>query len=211
MAKIERFHAKGKEISLVGTGHVLRKSVLAVRKEIRGFCPDTVALELDMNRFIAIERGTKATPKGLVQHALFWLQKRAGETTGVRPGAEMLAAAKEAREHNVPVALIDRDIRITLGRALRNITLSEKLKLAWGAIGGFFEVGDKAKLDSLIGQKDELMGEFERELPSVYKALVTERDSHMATAIQSIPAARVLVVVGAGHMPGIRKRLEYRK
>lgn len=207
MAKIERFSTRDKQISIVGTGHVLKKSVHAVKKEIKDFKPDTVALELDMNRFIALERGMKTKPNGLIQLFLTELQKYAGETTGVKPGSEMLAAAKEARRHGIPVALIDRDIRITLNRALRNITLQEKLKLLWDCIIGFFEVGDTDKLNSLIDQKDELMHEFEKELPSVYNALVTERDAHMAMAIQSLPAIRVLVVVGAGHMAGIRKRL----
>jgi len=211
MAKIERFKSKDKEISIVGTGHVLRKSLQAVKSETQEFKPDVVALELDMPRFLALRKRKRPKPKGIVERLLFELQKEASKTTGVKAGAEMLAAAREARKHNIPVVLIDRDIRITLKRALHNMSFSEKLKLLVGMIGGIFEVRDKAKLDSLIGQKDELMEEFKKELPSFYKALVTERDVYMARAIASLPQSRVMVVVGAGHLNGLKKRLEYRK
>ncbi|MCK4327210.1 MAG: TraB/GumN family protein [Candidatus Diapherotrites archaeon] len=211
MAKIERFKTKDKAISIVGTGHVLRKSLQAVKSEIQDFAPDAVALELDLGRFLALTQRTRPRPKGFVEVLLFELQKQAGKTTGVKPGAEMVAAAREARKHGIPVVLVDRDIRVTLKRALRNMTLSEKVKLLTGIIGGFFEVRDKARLNTLIDQKDELMVEFKRELPSVYKALVTERDAYMAKAISSLPYSKVLAVVGAGHIAGIRKRLEYRK
>ncbi len=209
--QIEHFTAHGKQISIVGTGHVLRESVNAVKKEIKDFQPDTVAIELDMNRFLALEKRKRVKPKKLVERLLYELQKQAGQTTGISPGAEMKAAAREAGKHRIPVALIDRDIRITLNRALRNITFKEKLKLLYGILGGFIEVRDKRKLDTLIDQKDELMIEFEKELPSVYKALVTERDTYMARAILTIPANKIMVVVGAGHTTGIKKQLEYRK
>ena len=211
MAKIERFSTKQKEISAVGTGHVLQKSLQAVKSEIQDFAPEAVALELDLPRFLALTKKKKRKPKGIAERLLFELQSQAGKTTGVRPGAEMLAAAREARRHNIPVVLIDRDIRITLRRAFGGMTIKEKLKLLAGVVGGFFEVRDKSKLDSLISQKDELMVEFRRELPSAYRALVTERDAYMSKAISALPYSRVLLVVGAGHLSGIRKRLEYRK
>jgi len=68
-------------------------------------------------------------------------------------------------------------------------------------------MGDKQALDSLISQKDELMLEFKRELPHLYRALVTERDSYMAGAISQLPFSRILVVVGAAHLNGIKKEL----
>jgi len=211
MAKSELFRAGDKEILAIGTGHVLRDSVNAVRREIKAFQPDIVALELDMNRYLALTRKARGKPAGIIWRLLALLQERAGRTTGIKPGGEMLAAAREAARSRIPVALIDQDIRVTLRNTLRNMTLREKLKLAWGAVFGFIEVGNKETLDSILDQKDELMGEFKRELPGAYRALVTERDDYMARAITQLPTGKVLVVVGAGHLVGIRKRLEYRK
>jgi pheromone shutdown protein TraB len=185
--------------------------VRAAQKEIKAFKPGAVALELDMPRFVALTRRARPQPRGLVQMALMELQKRAAQATSVRAGAEMMAAAKAARKAKIPVVLIDRDIRITLNRAIRSLTLKEKLKLGWGVIAAFFEVGDAKKLNSLLGQKDELMAEFKREFPGFYHALVTERDEHMAGALHSLPYGRVVVVVGAGHLTGVRKNLEYWK
>ena len=82
-----------------------------------------------------------------------------------------------------------------------------KAKLIWGLAAGFFEMGDKQALDGLMNQKDELMLEFKRELPHLYRALVTERDNYMAGAISQLPFCRILVVVGAAHVNGIKKRL----
>ena len=107
--------------------------------------------------------------------------------------------------------LIDQDIRVTLQRGLGNMTRKEKLKLVWGLIAGFFEVGNKDTLDALLDQKDDLMEEFKHELPSIYKAFVTERDIYMAQAVSNLPHSRILVVVGAGHLSGIKKLLESQK
>ena len=86
MAKIERFKTRTKEISVVGTGHVLRKSLQAVKSEIRDFGPDVVALELDLPRFIALTTRRRPKPKGIKEQvkrgfltereALKWLMTR---------------------------------------------------------------------------------------------------------------------------------------
>jgi pheromone shutdown protein TraB len=115
------------EICLVGTAHVSQKSVEDVRAAIEEFQPDIVGVELDQGRFISLTQET-ADPtvteilKGgnfarlIVQWILAFIQQRIGAETGVKPGAEMLAAIEEAEAHQKPVALIDRDIRITLSR-----------------------------------------------------------------------------------------------
>ncbi len=210
MALAERFFSRNKEIAIVGTGHVLHSSISAVRREIQSFKPELVAIELDMGRFIAISRRAKPRAKGVFVNLLSSLQQRAARTTGVRAGSEMLAAVREARKHNIPVALIDQDIRITLRRALHGMTLREKAKLGWNLLFGAFEAGNKEKLDSIISQKDELMAKFKQELPNLYATLVTERDEYMARAVAQQPFQRILIVVGAAHVTGLRKRLEYR-
>ena len=66
----------------------------------------------------------------LLQWILAYIQRRIGLDVGVEPGAEMKAAVEAAEERGIAVALIDRDIRITLQRFWRSLsTLREKLQM----------------------------------------------------------------------------------
>jgi len=47
---------------------------------------------------------------------LAYVQKKIGADTGVKPGAEMMAAIEQAENQVQKIALIDRDIQLTLGR-----------------------------------------------------------------------------------------------
>ena len=127
------------EIHLVGTAHVSQKSIEDVRSAIEGFEPDIVGVELDRGRYVSLteevaEPSIADILKGgnfgqlLVQWVLTYIQQRIGAETGVKPGAEMLVAIEEAEKHQKPVAFIDRDIRITLGRFWGRMDL-EKIKL----------------------------------------------------------------------------------
>ncbi len=70
---------KPTEIIFVGTGHIFKKSVVAVKKTIRSKTPDFVAVELDPMRFQALKErmvnpGAKRkfdpSPTGLVNWLL---------------------------------------------------------------------------------------------------------------------------------------------
>ena len=52
----------------------------------------------------------------LVHWLLAYVQKKIGDDMGVKPGAEMLSAIEEAEASGARVALIDRDIQVTLQR-----------------------------------------------------------------------------------------------
>ncbi|MDL5504045.1 MAG: TraB domain-containing protein, partial [Candidatus Methanoperedens sp.] len=95
----------GRSIIIVGTAHVSEKSIAEVNEVIEREKPDIVAVELDMARFQAIkgeEQVKDINVKDLLSEGKFyyfmlhWLlayvQKKIGADTGVKPGAEMMAA-----------------------------------------------------------------------------------------------------------------------
>jgi pheromone shutdown-related protein TraB len=54
---------------------------------------------------------------------------------------------------------------------------------------------------------EEAMQDFAKALPQVRESLIDERDRYLAQKISAAPGARVVAVVGAGHVPGISRYL----
>lgn len=52
-------------------------------------------------------------------------QKRMGEDAGIKPGDEMAAAIKKAKELGIPQIMVDRPVTVTLRRAWKKILLWE--------------------------------------------------------------------------------------
>ena len=135
---------------------------------------------------------------------------------GVEPGAEMKAAIEAAESHNIPVALVDRDIRLTLLRFWKSLGLIEKLKMFYALIVSIAEVdnGQEIDIESLKEQNviDAVMEEFRKFSPNGARALIDERDAFIAHQLILLkaqrPEGRILAVVGAGHRQGITNYLE---
>ncbi|MBN2427564.1 MAG: TraB/GumN family protein [Deltaproteobacteria bacterium] len=212
------------EILLLGTAHISQSSVDAVRFLIPQEQPDSVCIELDSQRFKSLQQKNRWESLNIIQVikkgqlpylmanlALSAFQKRMGLQTGVQPGAEMAAAAETAQNLNIPVVLIDRDIRTTLLRAWRKTGLWKKLNLFASLLASMFE---KQKIDEeelrrlretdTLSSMLEEMGEM---LPSVKNILVDERDLYMADKIRNTMGEKTLVIVGAAHVPGISRLL----
>ncbi len=144
----------------------------------------------------------------LVSGFLSYMQKKIGDEVGVKPGAEMLAAIEAAEEVGANVALIDRDIQITLKRALNQMSLWEKMKFAYGLIASFFTSDEELEDIEKIKEGDtlaEVMEYFQDMSPKAYHVLVDERDAYMARMLLDIPEGQVVAVVGAGHQSGIKE------
>ncbi len=214
------------EIRLVGTAHVSAESVDEVRREIDEFAPDIVAVELDQNRYHALKYGAEEPEIAdilksgnlmmfLLQWGLAYVQKQIGMDVGVEPGAEMKAACEAAEERGIRIGLVDRDIRITLNRFLANMTIREKLRMAWALLLSVFHFGggegEELDIEALKQQDviDMAMDEFRKFSPNGAKALIDERDAYLAHQLIGLSRAyeRVLAVVGAGHIAGIRRYL----
>ncbi len=134
--------AREGRVRLVGTAHVSADSVREVEETIREENPDVVAVELDEGRFRQMKGGTPddIEPGDLLrgntvfQFIAYWMlsyvQAQLGEKFDVRPGADMLAAVETAEELGVDVALVDRDIQVTIQRFWARMSLLEKLRMA---------------------------------------------------------------------------------
>lgn len=218
----------GDRLLLVGTAHVSPESVAEVQAAIEEFRPDVVAVELDALRLEALEdkRRWENTPfHKILRSDKLWLfltqvllssyQRRLGEEYGSEPGMEMLAAVHAARAQGKEVLLADRDVGVTMRRAYRLMTLREKLRLSWellkGLVGGDDGEAEAIPIQDLL-QEDvitRMMNELGQMAPSIKRVVVDERDTYLAARLAAPLAEgrRVLGVVGAGHLPGIRDRL----
>lgn len=211
-------------LRIVGTAHVSQKSIEEVREAIAEFQPDIIAVELDTGRYAAIRKQAKDPSvkdvleaknftQVLVQWILAYLQRRIGLDLGVEPGAEMKAAIAEAEARNTPVALIDRDINITLRRFWNSLSILEKIRMIYAL--GVSVVGiDDAEIDVEELKKQDMitlaMEEFRKFSPNGAKALIDERDAYLARNIVDLTTTheKVLAVLGAGHVQGVERYVE---
>jgi pheromone shutdown-related protein TraB len=215
------------EIKIIGTAHVSQQSVDEVRAAIEEFKPDVVAIELDTSRFTALKKQARDPSVGdvlevknfnslLVQWLLAYLQRKIGIDVGVEPGAEMKIAIDEAEQRGIPIALVDRDIRLTLLRFWSSLGFFEKIKMFWALITSIAEIdnGQEIDIESLKEQNviDAVMEEFRKFSPNGARALIDERDAFIAHQLILLKVqrseGRILAVVGAGHRQGIANYLD---
>jgi pheromone shutdown-related protein TraB len=220
------------DIILVGTAHISKDSVREVKNAIKKYNPDVVAVELCSKRYEALTKKDqwentpitallKANKAYLVlaQTFLASIQRRLGKEYGVEPGSEMIAAIKEAKKQNIEVALVDRDITVTLKRAWRRMGVREKFRLSWEFLKALigYDTEELEKLDLKELMKEDvisaMMKEFGEIAPSVSDVLIYERDKYIAKKIldESRKKGRIVAVVGAGHLNGIKEYLKKKK
>lgn len=213
------------EIKIIGTAHVSAESVREVREAIDTFTPDVVAVELDAGRYAGMKKQVQETSVSevleaktftqlLVQWILAYLQRRIGLDVGVEPGAEMKAAVEVAEARGIAIGLIDRDIRITLRRFWRSLSIIEKIKMFYALAVSLGQLdGEKIDVEELKKQ-DVIalaMEEFRNFSPNGARALIDERDAYLAHQILQLSKVhqRILVVIGAGHLQGVNRYLEH--
>jgi len=163
-------------------------------------------------------------------------QRRMGAELGVKPGEEMKAALDIAGELGIPYALCDREVQTTLRRAWAGCGLWNKCKLLASLLASAFTT-EKLTPEEIEGLKnrnelDGMMNELASYLPDVKHTLIDERDQYLAAKIwtsanelperevvpgEQAPSGqapseqaprRIIAVVGAGHMQGIKAHLE---
>lgn len=209
-----------KTVILVGTAHISQESVDLVKTVIEQERPDCVCLELDDKRYQALSQKKqwealdlktiikeKQLSTLLVSLLMASYQKRLGGKLGVSPGAELLMAARTAKELQIPLSLCDRDIRITLRRAWKATSFFKKGYLLASLLASLFDKSEisEEKLEELK-QKDvltELMEEMGDALPDLKRVLIDERDLFLVEKIKASPGNRIVAVVGAGHIAGM--------
>ncbi len=223
-ADVEVLGVDGKTIILVGTAHVSRESADLVKHVIEQEQPDRVCVELDPRRFEALSRRNrwetldlkeiirkKQLSTLLANLLLASFQKRLGNQLGVLPGMEMLEAIRAAEARNIPVSLSDRDVRVTMRRAWRSTPFLKKSLLLSSLFLSVFDTTQVSEetLRNLRKQDvlSDLIRELGKELPTLKTVLIDERDAYLAQEIRQAEGERIVAVVGAGHVEGVRERL----
>jgi pheromone shutdown-related protein TraB len=214
----------GREFIVVGTAHVSRESADLVREVIEKERPDCVCIELDAQRYEALSQKVrwekldlreiirkKQLAPLLANLLLASYQKKLGGALGVLPGAELIEAARAAESLGIPVALCDRDVRITLRRVWAAMSLWKKAMLV-STLG--LSIFDRPELDEdelrRLRDQDvlsELMQELGEALPALKHTLIDERDAFLSHKILESAGDRIVAVVGAGHVEGIKRAL----
>ena len=219
---IHRLTFEDREIALIGTAHVSRESADLVVKVIEAEKPDTVCVELCESRYKAIKQKNRWQNTDLIKVIrekksflllsnllLTSFQKKIGQKLGIKPGEEMIRAMEAADSVGAQTHLADRDIRITLSRTWRLMGLWTKIKLLAQLVTSMGEV-DSVKEEDIEKMKDKdvletLLSEIGETLPELRRILIDERDQYLTEKIRSAPGKRIVAVVGAGHVPGIKR------
>lgn len=218
---IHRLHMEGKEILLLGTAHVSKESARLVKTVIETEKPDTVAVELCQSRYQSIRQKNSWQNmdifKVIKEKKAFLLlsnllmasfQKRIAKHLDIKPGQEMIQAIETAEAIEAGIHLADRDIRITLTRIWRAMGWWDKIKLMFQmllSLGNAEEISEK-DIEKLKSQDmiESFLTEVGKEMPVLRRVLIDERDRYLAYRIRNAPGKKIVAVVGAGHVPGIK-------
>ncbi|MAV59766.1 MAG: hypothetical protein CND89_03455 [Marine Group II euryarchaeote MED-G38] len=209
-------------LRIVGTAHISKKSIETVLSQIEEWCPEIIAVELCESRLKALKEPEKLesetllkivkdgkAPMVILQSALAAEQRRMGLTTGEKPGAELLAAVNAAEENGIKFELIDRDVATTLRRAWKKMKFMEKWKVLYAML--WAEEDEEIEIDELLEDSDMLsnmLEEARKIAPGAGYTLIDERDIYLSEKIRQIRTeGKILAVVGAGHVNGIKKNL----
>jgi len=221
---IQRLEYNGKEIILIPTAHISKKSAEQVKEVIETEEPDSVCVELDEERYSSINDEDKWSEMNIFQvikqkKSLLLLvnliissfQSRMAEKLGINAGEEMRQGIRSAEEIGAELVLADRNIQITFKRVWRGLGLWEKMKLIFQIISMLFvdeeiteEEMDQLKSGDALNMMLEEMG---KSFPGIKKHLLDERDQYLANKIKNAPGDKIVAVLGAAHVPGVKKEI----
>lgn len=221
---VHRIEMDGRQIILIGTAHVSKKSADEVKQLVEEEKPDTVCVELCESRYHAImdaERWkntdiVKIIKEGkslilLINLIMSSYQKRLARQFGIKPGQEMIQGIESANEHGAVLCLADRDIQITMRRLWRGLGFWGKAKLFYQLMLSLVssdeiseEELDKIKSEDML---TSVLSELSQSFPSLKTIIVDERDKYLAQKIKETSGEKVVAVLGAAHIPGIKKEL----
>ena len=214
-----------KNIYLVGTAHVSKESVEDVKATIEAVNPDTICVELCPARHKAMTQPDswekmdifkiikeKKSVLLLAQLIMSSFYRRLGEQLGVQPGAEMLEGVRQAEERGAELVLADRDIQITLKRVWGYLGFWNKMKLLTHILLSVFsaEKIDEELIEEIKKQDqlENVMSAFTKSFPEIKKRLIDERDIYLSQKTRNAGGKNIVVVVGAGHVPGITEHIQ---
>jgi pheromone shutdown-related protein TraB len=212
-----------KEIILIGTAHVSKESVALVKQVIDSKHPDSICIELDKERYKNMQNPKawedtnvidviKSKKVGLLlaNLALSVYQKNIAKNLDTNVGQEMLQGIESSKELGCELVLADRNIQTTFLRIWRKMNLWKKGKLLVGLLFSFND--DKVTSDDLneLMEKDNLeeaMLDIRKQFPQVGEILISERDQYLANKIKNAPGNRIVAILGAAHVVGVKEEI----
>jgi pheromone shutdown-related protein TraB len=224
-------HTTWRNAIIIGTSHIADESVKEVKQIMEVHKPAIVCVELDRHRYHSLMQPSQENRKipfslakrvGMTGYLFAVLgnkiQKKLGAVVNINPGTEMKTATEMGIEANAAVYLIDQTLEETLRDFSDKFTFREKFRLfrdifftpkEFKNLKNTKMVLSKTPPASLI---NKLVYAIERRYPGLFEALIGKRNRIMAKKIFGLshanPAKKVLVVVGAGHVPGIHEELK---
>ncbi len=221
---ITRIHIGQKELILIGTAHISKQSAELVKEVIEAEQPDSVCIELDEQRYQSISQGDqwqntdifqvikeKKATLLLINLAVSSFQRRMAKQFGIQAGQEMIQGIESAKETGAELVLADRNIQITFARIWNNIGFLGKAKLMTSIVASIFssetiteEDLEKMKTQDML---DSMLADFSESFPRLKTPLIDERDQYLGQKIKEAPGDKVVAVLGAAHVPGIKKQI----
>ncbi|MHB8097370.1 MAG: TraB/GumN family protein [Erysipelotrichaceae bacterium] len=213
----------GKEITIIGTAHISSESVEEVKQVLLEIQPDTVAIELDDERYKSMTEKKNWQDMDIVdiikkkkvgflvaQMILSSYQRKIAQNLKLNVGEEMSAAIQYSKEYHTKLLMIDRNIQTTLLRIWHNLGWFEKVKMLTELLSSMFENDVKEEDIEALKQGDMLQSaltEISKQFPQIAETLIFERDRIMAYKLSHAQGNKIVAVVGAAHLPGIQKNL----
>ncbi|WP_373894328.1 TraB/GumN family protein [Virgibacillus natechei] len=221
---VTRLYIDDKELILIGTAHVSKTSAEQVKEVIDAENPDSVCIELDQGRYNSIVEGNKWKDMDifkvirekkatllLMNLAISSFQNRMAKQFGISPGQEMIQGIDSAKETDADLVLADRNIQTTFSRVWRNIGFKGKALLLMQVIGGIFskETISEEDLEQMKSEDtlNAMLHEFTQSFPRLKTPLIDERDQFLSQKIKEAPGNKVVAILGAAHVPGIKKEI----
>jgi pheromone shutdown-related protein TraB len=222
---VTRIHYDNREFILIGTAHVSKQSAQQVKEVIEAERPDSVCIELDEQRYQSIMEGNKSKETDifkvikdkkatllLINLAVSSFQKRLAKQFDIQPGQEMIQGIQSAQEIGANLVLADRNIQITFTRIWHNVGLWGKAKLMMQILYSIFsnEEITEDEMEKMKSQDmlDSMLQEFTNSFPRLKIPLIDERDQYLAQKIKEAPGNKIVAVLGAAHVPGIKEQIK---
>jgi len=206
-------------ITLIGTGHVfdLSKQITDIFDQ-KG--PDILCIELDKQRYQGLmlkqtnpekyQEESKNQP--IIYKLLARFQDGMANEYGVKAGQEMITTIEYAQSHQIPLAFIDMNAQNMFSKMLKKMSISEKIKIMFSGIGGFFISKKRVEkeLNNIQDNFDDYLNEIGKKFPTIKRVLIDERNSFMAQQLTSASEKyeKIIAVVGDGHIPGLIELLK---
>jgi radical SAM protein with 4Fe4S-binding SPASM domain len=192
-------------VTLLGTAHFTKRSLLEAYEAVRRLKPTDLAIELDMERFQLLNQRCASCPDR--------------ETCSGR--CEFVGATDALGNVNANIWLIDMSESEIAGRVRRLLPPSRLWRYSFARFPFWHRVDNEVDLWEQ-GYKDEVLERHARRMealrvraPHVWRVLIDERNALMASRLAWIVTqklgrneeTRVLALTGAAHVDGIRELL----